>query len=352
MFLIGYNWFISILCAVLFGASILTGASQTIGVTISFWQCIPFTIACLMVCFLVYSLEIDHITRYVTSSNLEISIRAAMKAENEEFLSKQHSVDLKMLIGNCAHDLKTPLQGLVSNLDIIQKVFEIQHVCLDDEANISVRTSLESSLNICNFMSMAVNRTIDFSKSGADIELNPNYEVVDLKETVSWAIKCVRDFTNIPINFQCNLGVVQFAKTDNHWLKENVLCLVHNSVKFSPDCSGQIDVSCTVNFDNNSSYILVSVDDNGIGVPEGSRISLFQPFHKVDRLSRFDGAGLGLFSLSKRIEALGGSYGMKTRVDGKSGSHFWFSFPYKSDVSPSESMAVNPEPEEITSFSL
>ena len=42
--------------------------------------------------------------------------------------------------------------------------------------------------------------------------------------------------------------------------------------------------------------------------------------------------GLGLYSLFKRMEALGGDCGMQERKDGTSGSLFWFAFPYRPDT--------------------
>ena len=43
------------------------------------------------------------------------------------------------------------------------------------------------------------------------------------------------------------------------------------------------------------------------------------------------GTGLGLYSLLKRMEALGGSCGIEARQDGEKGSVFWFTFPYRPD---------------------
>ena len=54
-----------------------------------------------------------------------------------------------------------------------------------------------------------------------------------------------------------------------------------------------------------------------------------KPFKQVQRLA--GGTGLGLFSLSKRIKALKGSRGIKSREDGKRGCVFWFAIPYKPD---------------------
>ena len=68
------------------------------------------------------------------------------------------------------------------------------------------------------------------------------------------------------------------------------------------------------------------------------RETLFQPFRQAQRMT--GGTGLGLYSLFKRVEALGGDCGVKARSDGTPGSAFWFSFPYRPDpnaVVPSSS---------------
>ena len=72
--------------------------------------------------------------------------------------------------------------------------------------------------------------------------------------------------------------------------------------------------------------IRVSVADMGIGVTDEERENLFTPHKQVQRVT--GGVGLGLFSLRKRAEALGGSCGVESRPDGLNGSVFWFSFPY------------------------
>eukprot|EP01034_Spumella_vulgaris_P047356 gene47356-biopygen13482 len=60
--------------------------------------------------------------------------------------------------------------------------------------------------------------------------------------------------------------------------------------------------------------------------------SLFSPFKQAQRLA--GGTGLGLFSLSRRVDAIGGRYGVMKRPDGKQGSVFWFEIPYKPDTLP------------------
>ncbi|KAK0360230.1 hypothetical protein LTR94_028107, partial [Friedmanniomyces endolithicus] len=76
-------------------------------------------------------------------------------------------------------------------------------------------------------------------------------------------------------------------------------------------------------------FLLFEIEDTGIGVSEEAMKNLFNPFKQAQRLA--GGTGLGLYSLAKRMEALKGRYGVRSREDGKQGSLFWFSIPYKAD---------------------
>jgi CheY-like chemotaxis protein len=71
------------------------------------------------------------------------------------------------------------------------------------------------------------------------------------------------------------------------------------------------------------------VEDEGIGINDEKKSTLFKPFQQTMRLA--GGTGLGLFSLSKRIEVLKGRFGVEDRPDGQQGSCFWFSIPYTPD---------------------
>mmetsp|Transcript_9008 Transcript_9008/g.15246 ORF Transcript_9008/g.15246 Transcript_9008/m.15246 type:complete len:788 (+) Transcript_9008:149-2512(+) len=72
--------------------------------------------------------------------------------------------------------------------------------------------------------------------------------------------------------------------------------------------------------------LLIEVEDSGEGIPAERRLALFKPFQQAQRGA--GGTGLGLYSLSNRIAALGGVCGVSNRKDGKAGSRFWFAFPY------------------------
>lgn len=76
--------------------------------------------------------------------------------------------------------------------------------------------------------------------------------------------------------------------------------LVSNAIKYSPE-GGQIEVSGDVN----PEYVLVSVRDEGIGIPEHEEQRIFEKFSRLDNaLSRkTEGTGLGLFLTKAIVEA-------------------------------------------------
>ena len=157
--------------------------------------------------------------------------------------------------------------------------------------------------------------------------------------------------------------------TDKHWFKENILCLLSNALKYSNGgivtvtvshisslSKSMSDIEAEVESFSSSyelsrvsnphyeSYVMISIEDGGIGISEKIRGDLFQPFKQVQRLA--GGTGLGLYSLSNRIRALKGTRGVKSRDDGKQGSVFWFSIPYRPDLhcSTESSTICTPNP--------
>jgi CheY-like chemotaxis protein len=76
-------------------------------------------------------------------------------------------------------------------------------------------------------------------------------------------------------------------------------------------------------------HLRFDIEDTGIGMSNEAMTSLFNPFRQAQRLA--GGTGLGLYSLAKRMDAMHGLFGVGKRHDGKQGSLFWFSIPYRPD---------------------
>lgn len=77
-------------------------------------------------------------------------------------------------------------------------------------------------------------------------------------------------------------------------------------------------------------FLRIEVEDSGPGLSEYELMHMFQSSQQKQRLGE-DGSGLGLYSLSLRLDAMQGKYGVNRRSDAYTGTVFWFSFPYRED---------------------
>ena len=337
----------------------------------------------------------------------------ALSRDNERKLKESEICQLRSLLGNAAHDLKTPLHSIEADLDVLNSfILGIPKSVLQNAretfqingagVSFDLQSIFGSLTATCKFMAMAINRSQDFMKASNNIALIPMMETFDLGSALSISVTCIhhvqskRIITVHPIDS----SICSHLISDKHWLSENVLCLLSNALKYSDD--GAVDLrirlieaptrgstsllkdslglmseskdkvrrkeievnrklasigelrqplnyvfdkdgntplvhlnsidtaSLTSSFETKS-MILVSVEDTGIGIAEEARENLFQSFKQAQRMA--GGTGLGLYSLSKRVEALGGTNGVSNRGDGKQGSMFWFTFPYRPDES-------------------
>lgn len=121
------------------------------------------------------------------------------------------------------------------------------------------------------------------------------------------------------VTFPSNFPVVE---ADSRCIEQVIRNLVENAVKYSPE-GGEIAVAGTTD----DGKVVVSISDEGIGIPAQHQAKLFGRFYRVDSpLTRgTPGSGLGLSIARGHIEAHGGCIWLESEV-GK-GSKFYFSLP-------------------------
>jgi signal transduction histidine kinase len=100
--------------------------------------------------------------------------------------------------------------------------------------------------------------------------------------------------------------------------------LVGNALKYAP-AETPVVVGATVDGD----WLVATVDDEGIGIPEAERALVTEPFHRAwnVRESRIPGTGLGLYICRRLVEAHGGRLSVGDRHDGRAGTRVTVTLP-------------------------
>lgn len=100
--------------------------------------------------------------------------------------------------------------------------------------------------------------------------------------------------------------------------------LVGNALKYAPP-----DSPVTVCATASAEWLTVTVDDEGVGIPESDRALVLEPFHRASnvRESSIQGTGLGLYICRRLVEAHGGKLWVTDRPDGRPGTRVSFTLP-------------------------
>ena len=128
-------------------------------------------------------------------------------------------------------------------------------------------------------------------------------------------------------NQELRLGVKQnipVIQGDRHRIEQLLINIIGNAIKYTSE-KGRITVQIYCERD----YVVICVEDNGIGIPEEDLGRIFERFYRVDkaRSRQMGGTGLGL-AIAKEIAVLhGGNITVKSKL-GK-GTQVYVEFPIR-----------------------
>jgi signal transduction histidine kinase len=142
--------------------------------------------------------------------------------------------------------------------------------------------------------------------------------LLDVVESCVQRVQRLTDRHAILIAWECD----RLVEADPRRVAQVVNNLLENAVKYSPD-GGDVVVGGQVQAGN----LVVSVADQGVGIPTRDLHRVFDRFHRVEGeiSKRVGGTGLGLAICQRLVEAHDGKIWVESRV-GK-GSTFFFTLP-------------------------
>jgi signal transduction histidine kinase/CheY-like chemotaxis protein len=252
-----------------------------------------------------------------TAQRLERSHAAARAARAQ---AERAAAAKTRFLAVMSHEIRTPLNGVIG---FTRSLHDRGDLAAD------VRRQLGLILSSSDILLSVVNDILDFSKIEArqvDLNLAP-VELDKLVEETGSLVRPIAEGKGLTLSVTCRSepGVAHMA--DDLRLRQVLLNLLNNAVKFTAQGSVEVVLELEPLEDEGRDAALVRVLDTGIGVPKEKLGRLFKPFSQGDAsITRiYGGTGLGLAISRSLVETMGGEIGVKAR-SGR-GSEFWFRVP-------------------------
>ena len=259
-------------------------------------------------------------------------IRANATATNALGLAERASAAKTRFLANTSHELRTPLAAIIGYSEVLTNA--------DDTAasgTVEFARAVHGIHRNAHHLLALVNDTLDLvqiESGGLQVDHQPT-SPTDIAREAFELVRREAEKQQLGFNFESNHAVPALILTDPTRLRQILVNLLANAVKFTP--SGSV----SLRLDATSDVVRFEVRDTGIGIPEPKQDQIFDAFRQADvsTTRKYGGSGLGL-AISRRLAlALGGRLDLESVLG--DGSVFSLDLPYDTvDVAPHSETAL------------
>jgi two-component system, LuxR family, sensor kinase FixL len=263
-----------------------------------------------------YAAHLEELVENRTHS-LNNTVKALQRAKEEVSLSLEKEKELGQLksrfVSMASHEFRTPLSAIQLSASLISKYSEpfksnniIKHVGKIKHAVGNLTTILNDFLSLEKLEAGRVEPS--FSK----------FDLVKLGEEITEEMQMVAK-QNQNIIYQ-HTGTSSMIKLDQNLLKNCIFNLISNAIKYSGE-----NTFIEFNTEINESNYIITVKDNGIGIPDTDQKHLFEAFFRAHNTGNIPGTGLGLNIVARYAELMNGKVDFKSSIN--HGTLFTILFP-------------------------
>ncbi len=236
---------------------------------------------------------------YFTIENPDVKMVKELEVAKNEAEKANHAKS--EFLSSMSHELRTPLNAIVCFSELLES-----KEGLDSESKDFAKDIVSASHNLLDL----VNGVLDISKieAGKMELINKEYNSQELFNSLSTMV--IPRIGDKPIDFKTVIAsdIPPVLKGDTGKLKQIILNLLTNAVKYTDKGFIKYRVECINDFKNNQTKLIITVTDTGHGIKKEDIDRLFKKFERLeeDRNTSIEGTGLGLAITEGLAELMGG----------------------------------------------
>ena len=234
--------------------------------------------------------------------------RVALKHQRQEselleakLVAEQNSAAKSTFLANMSHEIRTPMNAILGFSELLgAELTEPRH----RQYLRSIRTSASSLLRL-------IADVLEISKIEAGVlklQIEPT-NPMELCDFVKTVFKEQAARKGVRLECQIAADIPRSLLLDRLRLRQILVNLVGNALKFTDQGSIETRVSWEKGIANGQITLIISVQDTGMGIPEEKLQTIFQPFVQAgaDSERERQGTGLGLAIVLRITELMGGN---------------------------------------------
>lgn len=245
-----------------------------------------------------YQLELQHINEELENKIVTKTRKLSESLEKEKLLSDMKS----KFVSIASHEFRTPLSTILSSAFLIEK-----YTTTEDQAKREKHLQrIFSSVNL-------LSDTLDDFLSVGKIEegkVHVKLSVFNIKDMIQNMLTEMKNNLKAGQNIFYQHTGEENVCLDPGILKHIIMNLISNASKFSGDSSPITVTTCT-----GEEQLLLSVKDEGIGIPKNEMSHLMERFYRCSNATNIQGTGLGLHIIVKYAELMNGRVDYESELD-------------------------------------
>lgn len=238
--------------------------------------------------------------------NYDISERAKTLAvlEQEKLKAESAAQAKSDFLANMSHEIRTPMNAILGGLQLLKGA----------ELEANLETIRNNAAFSAHSLLTIINDILDYSKIESNklsIEQVP-FSLIEVLESIKYDVDSLVSNKGIRFDIEIDNNFVDGWLGDVVRIKQIILNLTSNAVKFTNQGTVKIQVSCCDFKGTNA--IRVSVVDSGIGMTEEAKARIFDRFSQADSSTtrKYGGTGLGMSIALSLIEMMHGDIELNT----------------------------------------